>query len=143
MNFAELFIKRPITTTLIMLGICVFGVMAYQLLPVSDLPTVDPAGIAQDHDDMQLAIRRAINWDEHGGVDVAGRLEVICGGQRQILDMSAERQGDRAVDGIDTFVGELDDPVKALGWQRLVIVRPSSLRGPRTDLRLAERLGCG
>ena len=24
-----------------MLGICVFGVMAYQLLPVSDLPTVD------------------------------------------------------------------------------------------------------
>jgi len=41
MNAAELFIKRPITTTLIMLGIAVFGAMAYQLLPVSDLPTVD------------------------------------------------------------------------------------------------------
>jgi len=41
MNFAELFIKRPITTTLIMLGIAVFGVMSYRLLPVSDLPTVD------------------------------------------------------------------------------------------------------
>jgi HAE1 family hydrophobic/amphiphilic exporter-1 len=41
MNFAELFIKRPVTTTLIMLGIGVFGVMAYRLLPVSDLPTVD------------------------------------------------------------------------------------------------------
>ena len=41
MNVAELFIKRPITTTLIMLGISVFGAMAYQLLPVSDLPTVD------------------------------------------------------------------------------------------------------
>jgi HAE1 family hydrophobic/amphiphilic exporter-1 len=41
MNFADLFIKRPITTTLIMLGITVFGVMSYQLLPVSDLPTVD------------------------------------------------------------------------------------------------------
>jgi hydrophobic/amphiphilic exporter-1 (mainly G- bacteria), HAE1 family len=41
MNFADLFIKRPITTTLIMLGIGVFGVMAYRLLPVSDLPTVD------------------------------------------------------------------------------------------------------
>src|SRR4029450_12945237 len=40
MNFAELFIKRPITTTLIMLGITVFGVMSYQLLPVADLPTV-------------------------------------------------------------------------------------------------------
>jgi HAE1 family hydrophobic/amphiphilic exporter-1 len=41
MNFAGLFIRRPITTTLIMLGIVVFGVMAYRLLPVSDLPTVD------------------------------------------------------------------------------------------------------
>ncbi len=41
MNFASLFIRRPITTTLIMLGITVFGVMSYQLLPVSDLPTVD------------------------------------------------------------------------------------------------------
>ena len=41
MNVAELFIKRPITTTLIMLGITVFGVMSYRLLPVSDLPTVD------------------------------------------------------------------------------------------------------
>jgi hydrophobic/amphiphilic exporter-1 (mainly G- bacteria), HAE1 family len=41
MNFAELFIKRPITTTLIMLGIAVFGVLSYRLLPVSDLPTVD------------------------------------------------------------------------------------------------------
>src|SRR5213592_5007104 len=41
MNLSELFIKRPITTTLIMLGICVFGAMAYRLLPVSDLPVVD------------------------------------------------------------------------------------------------------
>jgi hydrophobic/amphiphilic exporter-1 (mainly G- bacteria), HAE1 family len=41
MNVAELFIKRPITTTLLMLGITVFGVMSYRLLPVSDLPTVD------------------------------------------------------------------------------------------------------
>jgi len=41
MNIAELFIKRPVTTTLIMLGIIVFGAMAYRLLPVSDLPTVD------------------------------------------------------------------------------------------------------
>jgi HAE1 family hydrophobic/amphiphilic exporter-1 len=41
MNFADLFIKRPITTTLIMLGVTVFGVMAYRLLPVSDLPMVD------------------------------------------------------------------------------------------------------
>src|SRR6266446_6968952 len=41
MNLSDLFIKRPVTTTLIMLGICVFGAMAYRLLPVSDLPVVD------------------------------------------------------------------------------------------------------
>jgi HAE1 family hydrophobic/amphiphilic exporter-1 len=41
MNFAALFIRRPITTTLIMLGITVFGVMSYRQLPVADLPTVD------------------------------------------------------------------------------------------------------
>jgi HAE1 family hydrophobic/amphiphilic exporter-1 len=40
-NIAALFIKRPITTTLIMLGILVFGILSYQQLPVSDLPTVD------------------------------------------------------------------------------------------------------
>ncbi|HEV3216611.1 MAG TPA: efflux RND transporter permease subunit [Vicinamibacterales bacterium] len=41
MNISALFIKRPITTTLIILGIMVFGVMSYRVLPVSDLPTVD------------------------------------------------------------------------------------------------------
>src|SRR5690349_11366661 len=38
---AELFIRRAITTTLIMLGILAFGVIGYKSLPVSDLPNVD------------------------------------------------------------------------------------------------------
>ena len=41
MNPSELFIRRPVTTTLVMLGIAVFGTLAYFELPVSDLPTVD------------------------------------------------------------------------------------------------------
>ena len=41
MNIAELFIKRPVMTTLVMLAILLFGVMAYRQLPVSDLPNVD------------------------------------------------------------------------------------------------------
>ncbi|MBI3455933.1 MAG: efflux RND transporter permease subunit [Candidatus Rokubacteria bacterium] len=36
-----LFIRRPVTTTLVMLGILLFGAMGYRLLPVSDLPNVD------------------------------------------------------------------------------------------------------
>jgi hydrophobic/amphiphilic exporter-1 (mainly G- bacteria), HAE1 family len=41
MNFSELFIKRPIATSLLMLAIAMFGVIAYWALPVSDLPQVD------------------------------------------------------------------------------------------------------
>jgi hydrophobic/amphiphilic exporter-1 (mainly G- bacteria), HAE1 family len=41
MSIAELFIKRPVMTTLVMLAILLFGVMAYLNLPVSDLPNVD------------------------------------------------------------------------------------------------------
>ena len=41
MNLSALFIKRPVTTTLLMLGILVFGGLAYQTLPVADLPSVD------------------------------------------------------------------------------------------------------
>src|SRR2546421_3595508 len=37
----QLFIRRPITTTLIMAAILLFGIFAYRLLPVSDLPNVD------------------------------------------------------------------------------------------------------
>jgi HAE1 family hydrophobic/amphiphilic exporter-1 len=41
MNLSELFIRRPIMTTLVMIGILLFGIFAYRLLPVSDLPNVD------------------------------------------------------------------------------------------------------
>ena len=41
MNISELFIRRPVTTTLVMAAILVFGVIAYRSLPVSDLPNVD------------------------------------------------------------------------------------------------------
>ncbi len=41
MNPAELFIRRPIATTLVMMGILIFGLMSYGLLPISDLPKID------------------------------------------------------------------------------------------------------
>ena len=41
MNMPAQFIRRPIMTTLVMLGILVFGLWSYQILPVSDLPSVD------------------------------------------------------------------------------------------------------
>jgi len=41
MSFTELFIRRPVMTTLVMAGILIFGLVAYRALPVSDLPAVD------------------------------------------------------------------------------------------------------
>jgi len=41
MNIAALFIRRPIATTLIMVGIVIFGLVGYRQLSVSDLPPID------------------------------------------------------------------------------------------------------
>jgi HAE1 family hydrophobic/amphiphilic exporter-1 len=41
MNLSEIFIRRPIMTTLVMAAILLFGAVAYRSLPVSDLPNVD------------------------------------------------------------------------------------------------------
>src|ERR1043166_900960 len=41
MNLSETFIRRPIATSLLMLAVAMFGVIAYRALPVSDLPQVD------------------------------------------------------------------------------------------------------
>jgi HAE1 family hydrophobic/amphiphilic exporter-1 len=37
----DLFIRRPVLTTLLMAAVLLFGIMAFRLLPVSDLPNVD------------------------------------------------------------------------------------------------------
>src|SRR6266852_5951180 len=41
MNFSEIFIRKPIATSLLMFAIALFGVVAYRALPVADLPNVD------------------------------------------------------------------------------------------------------
>jgi hydrophobe/amphiphile efflux-1 (HAE1) family protein len=44
-NLSEIFIRRPIATSLLMAAIGLFGLVAYQNLPISDLPTVANATI--------------------------------------------------------------------------------------------------
>src|SRR5471030_107542 len=41
MSVLELFIRRPVMTTLVMAGIFLFGLVGFHELPVSDLPSVD------------------------------------------------------------------------------------------------------
>ncbi len=40
-SISEIFVRRPVMTTLVMIGILVFGIVSYRQLPVSDLPNVD------------------------------------------------------------------------------------------------------
>ena len=41
MNISEIFVRRPVMTILVMIGILTFGVLAYRQLPVAQLPNVD------------------------------------------------------------------------------------------------------
>ena len=41
MNVSEIFVRRPVMTTLLMVGLLVFGIIGYRLLPVASLPNVD------------------------------------------------------------------------------------------------------
>ena len=41
MNLSAPFIKRPVTTTLVMVALLLFGTIGYRVLPVSQLPNVD------------------------------------------------------------------------------------------------------
>ncbi|MFO1505969.1 MAG: efflux RND transporter permease subunit [Lysobacterales bacterium] len=41
MNVSEIFVRRPVMTTLVMVGILVFGIAGYRELPVAALPNVD------------------------------------------------------------------------------------------------------
>ena len=41
MNLAELFVRRPVMTVLVMVAIVMFGLVGFRLLPVSQLPNID------------------------------------------------------------------------------------------------------
>ena len=41
MSFSELFIRRPVATTLLTIGVALAGAVAFKQLPVSPLPQVD------------------------------------------------------------------------------------------------------
>src|SRR5262249_14301672 len=41
MNISALFIKRPIGTTLLALGLAIAGLVAFNLLPVASLPQIE------------------------------------------------------------------------------------------------------
>ena len=41
MNISEPFIRRPVATSLLMVGVILLGILGYHFLPMASLPTVD------------------------------------------------------------------------------------------------------
>ena len=41
MNFSEIFIRRPVATTLLMAAVAFVGIVSFPFLPVAPLPQVD------------------------------------------------------------------------------------------------------
>ena len=41
MNLSKIFVRRPVMTVLLMIGILIFGIAGFRLLPVSTLPNID------------------------------------------------------------------------------------------------------
>ena len=79
-NIAELFVRRPVMTVLVMIGILIFGFIAYRLLPVNALPNVDFPTI-QVHG---AAARREPGHDGLRGRDAA--REAVLDDRRHRLD---------------------------------------------------------
>ena len=79
-NISEPFIRRPVATSLLMVGVILLGLLGYKLLPISALPTVDfPTievttlypGASAGRDGLvgHHAARAAVRTDQRAGVD--------------------------------------------------------------------------
>jgi hydrophobic/amphiphilic exporter-1 (mainly G- bacteria), HAE1 family len=112
MNLSELFIRRPIATSLVMLGIAVFGIVAYRALPVSDLPNVDfptlnvnAALPGSDPGTMASAVASPL---ERQFTTIAGLDEMTSssqtGGSNVTLQFDLERSIDSAAVDVQTAI---------------------------------------
>jgi HAE1 family hydrophobic/amphiphilic exporter-1 len=114
MNIPELFIKRPVMTTLVMLGILLFGILGYRLLPVSDLPTVDfPTilviaefpGASPETMASAVAIPLERQFSTIAGVDSMNSTNTL-GMTRITLQFNLNRNIDAAAQDVQAMIGK-------------------------------------
>jgi HAE1 family hydrophobic/amphiphilic exporter-1 len=107
-----LFIRRPVTTTLVMLGILIFGILGYKSLPVSDLPTVDfptitvnanLAGASPDTMASSVATPLEKNFSTIAGLDSMSSTSSL--GRTQItLQFALSRNIDAAAQDVQSMI---------------------------------------
>lgn len=114
MNISEIFIRRPIATSLLMLAIALFGVVAYRALPVSDLPNVDfPTLVVSgtlpgaDPDTMASSVATPLERQFTGIAGLDSMTSVSATGSTSItLQFDLSRNIDGAAVDVQTAIAE-------------------------------------
>jgi hypothetical protein len=73
-SISEVFIRRPIATSLLMAGILIFGIVSYELLPVSDDTVERRAVQVAMTEENRAVIEKGLARDERVVVDGQYRL---------------------------------------------------------------------
>lgn len=113
MNIASIFIRRPVATTLLMLGMLFFGIAGYQALPVNQLPNVDFPTIqvmadlpGADPETMAASVATPLEKqfftiagiDSMSSVNAAGRTRII-------IQFALDRDIDAAALDVQSAIG--------------------------------------
>ncbi|MCL5746578.1 MAG: efflux RND transporter permease subunit, partial [Acidobacteria bacterium] len=114
MNISETFIRRPIATSLLMLAVALFGVLAYRALPVADLPNVDfPTLVVSaslpgaNPDTMASAVATPLERQFTGIAGLDSMISVNGTGNSQItLQFDLSRALDGAAVDVETAIAE-------------------------------------
>ncbi|MGY5803730.1 efflux RND transporter permease subunit [Rhizobium sp. LEGMi12c] len=103
MNISEPFVKRPVGTTLLAIGLMILGIVAYRFLPVASLPTVDLPTIVVSAsrpgaDPASMAASVAAPLERHLGT-IAGVTQLTSVSSLGSSSIIAQFDLSRSVDG--------------------------------------------
>ena len=114
MSIPELFIRRPVMTTLVMSAILLFGIIGYSLLPVSDLPDVDYPTInvsaslpGASPDTMASAVATPLEkqFSTIAGVDSMSSVSAL-GSSQITIQFSLDRNIDAAAQDVQASIAK-------------------------------------
>jgi len=115
LNICEPFIRRPIATSLLMLAIAVFGMVAYRALPVNDLPSVEFPAIqvsaqlpGADPDTMSSAVATPLErqLSTISGLDAISSSNSL-GSTNISLQFDLNRNIDSAYEDVQAAIGQV------------------------------------
>ncbi|MCQ1853759.1 efflux RND transporter permease subunit [Neorhizobium galegae] len=103
MNLSETFIRRPVGTTLLAIGLMILGIAAYHFLPVSNLPSVDLPTIRvtasrPGADPSSMAASVAAPLERHLGA-IAGVTELTSSSALGSTNITIQFDIARTIDG--------------------------------------------